>query len=1014
MAGREFQPYVGPCPFERKDDGLFFGRDREIQDIKSLVISHQAVLFYAQSGAGKTSLLNAGLIPALEKEGFEVLPPARVRGLTSQDLPNEQIPNTYVFNTLMNWTDEKFDSKLLTQMSLPSFLNERTHLIDEDGETLFRIIIFDQFEELFSFYPERWQEREGFFHQVAEALKADPLLRVLFVIREDFLANLDSFFDLLPERLRTRYRLERLRQESACLAVERPLRDTGYSFAEGVASSLVQQLLTIRLESDAGKTIETAGEYVEPVQLQVVCQSLWLNLPSNVTVITSEHLHAFGDVDQALKDFYERTIETSKQTGVDERNLRNWFDNKLITPAGTRGTVFRGKEYTEGIHNSAIDVLEDQHIIRAEIRAGARWYELTHDRLIEPIQKSNEDWFQNQIDEEQQREIEVERQRAEEQQQRATEQTRIARRFRRLTAALVVMFMVALVISVYALLQRRTAQTQAKISFSRQLGTQAEMVRNQRADKLPLSVLLAIESIKRSPSIEGDQALRNGLSLLPRHITCMPHKDYVASVTFSPDGKYIATASYDNTVKVWELTSSKLIATMPHESEVSSVVYSPDGMNLATASYDNNVRVYEAAKGKLLIQMTHEDSVTSVTFSPNGKYLATASYDNTARVWEAASGKLIAQMSHDDIVYFVAFNPDGKYLATASRDKTARVWKPLSGKLVARMTHEGCVYSLAFSPDGKYLATASWDKTARVWEAVSGKLVAQMTHGNILHYVAFSPDGKYLATASRGEAAWIYEAISGKPVVRLPYEALVSVDAFSPDGNYLVTANRENTARLWEAKSGKPVLWMPHEQLVSSVVFSPNGKYLATASFDRNVCVWEVPSSGSTNRMIHDDEVNSVAFSSDGKYLATASNDNTARVWEVASGKSLILLPHDDDVYSVSFSPDGKYLATASGDSTARLWELSSGKPVVRMNHDADVHSVTFSPDGKYIATASWDKTPGVWEAASGKLIARMPHDNSVYSVAFSPDGKCLATASRDGIAIQGNGQPARNGPPKT
>ena len=388
----ERNPYVGPRPFEREDRDLFFGRDREIYDLLSLVFAHRVLLFYAQSGAGKTSLLNAGLIPLLEEERFEVLPLARVGGPIPEDIERKEIPNLYVFNTLMSWAKEA-DPRRLAQMSLADFLKEREHPTDEEGFPLPRVVIFDQFEELFAFYQERWRDREGFFKQVRNALENDPSLRAVFAIREDHIAQLDPYAPLFPEGLRTRFRLERLRKEAALLAVTGPLKYTRRSFAEGVAEELVEDLLRIRVEIGAGQVMEVAGEFVEPVQLQVVCQSLWQDLPPEVTVITREHLQAFGDVNQALSSFYERAIETAaRKSGVKERDLREWFERNLITPAGTRGTVYRGREKTGGIPNAAVDVLEDLHLIRGEWRAGARWYELTHDRFIEPIQRSNDVW----------------------------------------------------------------------------------------------------------------------------------------------------------------------------------------------------------------------------------------------------------------------------------------------------------------------------------------------------------------------------------------------------------------------------------------------------------------------------------------------------------------------------------------------------------------------------------------------------------------------------------------------
>lgn len=400
-------PYVGPRPFEPHEQQLFFGRDWEAEELVALIVAHPAVLFYAQSGAGKSSLLNAEVVPKLQaEEGCEVLPVARVRGDIPAGIQAVQIQNLYAFNTLLNWTEaiSEITPEQLIQRTLADFLSLLPHQSDKEGYPALRIIIFDQFEELFTFYPQRWPEREQFFVQVSQALAADSLLRVLFVIREDYLAQLDPYLPLLPEQLRYRFRLERLRREAALAAVIGPLQGTGRSFAPGVAEALVAELLKIRVESRAGEVTDAPGEFVEPVQLQVVCQSLWDGLPPDVTEITESQLLAFGNVDQALTRFYERavrdTVEQLRQTSTVARwfplytswQLRNWFEADLVTPAGTRGLVYRGAGTTGGVPNLAVDMLESRHIIRAEQRAGARWYELTHDRFIRPIQQSNTRW----------------------------------------------------------------------------------------------------------------------------------------------------------------------------------------------------------------------------------------------------------------------------------------------------------------------------------------------------------------------------------------------------------------------------------------------------------------------------------------------------------------------------------------------------------------------------------------------------------------------------------------------
>lgn len=388
-AERASCPYVGPRPFELSDRDVFFGRDREVDDLLSLIVAHRAMLLYAESGAGKTSLLNAGLVPQLEREGFEVLPSARVFGLIPRDVDSKTIPNPYVLNVLLSWGMPLEAVVQESGVRLADYLDK----LDCGEEATPRVVILDQLEELFTSYPDRWKDRRPFVEQVREALNRDPLLRVVFAIREDFIAQLVPVERFLPERLRTRYRLERLRKPAALQAILGPLDGTDRSFGDGVAEKLVDDLMSLRVEAAPGETTAVEGQFVEPVQLQVVCQELWEHLPVGVKTITRAHVEEFGDADQALSAFYEQRIaQASRAAKASVRRLRRWFERVLITPAGTRGTVYRGKAETGGLKNTAVDNLESSHIIRGEVRAGARWYELTHDRFIGPIRASNASW----------------------------------------------------------------------------------------------------------------------------------------------------------------------------------------------------------------------------------------------------------------------------------------------------------------------------------------------------------------------------------------------------------------------------------------------------------------------------------------------------------------------------------------------------------------------------------------------------------------------------------------------
>jgi YVTN family beta-propeller protein len=420
-------PFIGPRPFRREDQKLFFGRDKETNEILSLVFAHQLVLIYAQSGAGKTSILNAQVTPALEKYGYNVLPTARVGiasdtkvgskkfdSTTKDNLTSGNQVNFYMFNALQSLKPEA-NPQLFLNKSLSEFLNEYFPNKKEIGVKLKpQVLAFDQLEEIFRFYPnDSWREQqEDFFKQVAEALEKDPLLRIVFVIREDYLAELDHFVDILPERLRPRFRLERLRKDAAFKAIKGPLERTNINLVQSPDTKqinehigdLVNDLLKIRVEDPlTGEPQELKGEFIEPIQLQVVCRRWWREKLSSRKTDSQTQVQlekSLTNVDSALRDFYEEAIHGAvEKTRISEDTIRRWFDEKFITASGTRAFVHH-KAFVQGNKNSkdkeiierAIGSLEESYIIRAEWRSGAKWYELTHDRLIGPIKDSNKQW----------------------------------------------------------------------------------------------------------------------------------------------------------------------------------------------------------------------------------------------------------------------------------------------------------------------------------------------------------------------------------------------------------------------------------------------------------------------------------------------------------------------------------------------------------------------------------------------------------------------------------------------
>lgn len=471
-------PYIGPRAFGRDDKPLFHGRDRDLERLLNLLIAERIVLLHALSGAGKTSLINAALIPELEEEGFEVLPVMRVnRLLPEQLLKDVPATNRYVFSALLSLArfkdyseahemkpEERDKLKTLTSTNFSEYLSELekhffekkirirqaikqalpkldeetlhslskmspeqvkaiTPLDDDEVKTLLKlkpseirflkgvqgseiakhlepdpiVLIFDQFEEVLSADPTDQKAKLKFSQEIGAALSNDKRW-ALFSMREDYVASLGSLLLPVPTRLNTRFKLELLTTSAAREAIELPAQNSGVSFEPAAIDKLVDDLRTVKVQRLDGVTTNKQGDHAEPMQLQVVCYRLWekLGLSDNEDKkqITLKDLEDI-QVDQTLAEFYEDCLRSVTETfpAENEGKIRRWVENTLITPGETRGTVFMGPANAGGMSKQVVEHLAERHLLRGEQRAGARWYELTHDRFIEPIKKSNRPWF---------------------------------------------------------------------------------------------------------------------------------------------------------------------------------------------------------------------------------------------------------------------------------------------------------------------------------------------------------------------------------------------------------------------------------------------------------------------------------------------------------------------------------------------------------------------------------------------------------------------------------------------
>ena len=999
-------PYCGLEPFTAEQAAVFFGRDADIAALAARVRAQPVVIVVGLSGVGKSSLVQAGLIPALQQEQRWSL--ALVR--PGQD-PWLRLAGGLLFaqhgqGVVTQEETERTVARLRAEGLGPvaRFLRSRDRPL---------LVVVDQFEDVLATGERPDQDLLDLLLPPPDA--ADAAVRLVLTMRADFLPILQSipgFHTRLNERL---YMLSPLTVGQMRDAVVRPASARGVGFEPKLASQILgdaaggslplleftmtklwgtqrRRTLTFvgyhqmggvpgaldRFASE--KAVELTGpaaEVLDQVLLRLVrTSSGGSDLATRQRVLRSEVPAAEWDVLRRLADARLVILGTDSADGEPYAELAH--DSLIVAWHRLRDLVADNASFLHWLAWVQQRAAEGDPLPEARIAEARRWLATRPGNVPDDVRRfidSSETAAEARL-----RELRDARDRAE----AAREQAEAA---------------------------RKEAEAAARRAEALRLAADAERALHTTRSPMIVALALAAESVLTMPTVQGDLAVRRILRLHPRVLSRLDHDGRVRAVAFSPDGTRVATASVDRSARVFGAATGVQLARVDHDGDVNAVVFSPDGTRVATASGDGSARVFGAATGVQLARVDHDGDVYAVVFSPDGTRVATASVDGSARVFDAATGVQLARVDHDGDVYAVVFSPDGIRVATASGDGSARVFDAATGMQLARVDHDGEVYAVVFSPDGIRVATASGDGSARVFDAATGAVLSRLDHDGAVTAVAFSPDGTRLATASyyiRGSSARVFEAAMGTELARVDHDAAVKAVVFSPDGTRVATASGDGSARVFEAPTGAVLSRLDHDDAVYAVVFSPDGTRMATASGDGLARVFEAATGTELARLDHDGDVNAVVFSPDGTRVATASIDRSARVFEAATGTELARLDHDGAVFAVVFSPDGTRVATASGEvrdgggGSARVFEAATGTELARVDHDAAVKAVVFSPDGTRVATASYSIRGGsarVFEAATGTELARVDHDGDVNAVVFSPDGTRVATASDGGSA---------------
>ncbi|MBD2358854.1 hypothetical protein H6G41_30375 [Tolypothrix sp. FACHB-123] len=1096
-------PYRGLRAFAEEDAQYFFGRESLTQHLISQIAHKSFLAVVGASGSGKSSVVQAGLIAQL-RPGKQ-LPGSDswlIKSMRPGARPLEELARRLgeVRFDFAQREQGKNISSVSPQLVLEGMLYQGVegfvYWLRSRPESVV-VLVVDQFEELFTLAP--GEDRQRFLELLLGAMEyAADKFKLVMTLRADFIAAcleipalaslLQESSLLVPPNLSDRdYRrviinpAEQVNLKVESELVEVLLQELNHSAGDlPLLEFVLEQLWEFR--QDGKLTLAAYQQQVGGIKgaLERKAQAVYESLDSPAQDCARWIFLSLTQLGEGTEDTRRRVwkseLVVQKYPAVlVERTLQVLTAAKLVVvnvddevvSGGDKGD--KSDALIAALPASAVTI-EVAHEILIRHWSTLRWWlEENRSRLRSQrqIEQAAALWKHNQeqtdfllqgirLAEAEEIYIKYTDELSQDVQsfiaaclaERKRQQFAQKKRLRQAQRAIIVISVLGIAASgfgVFAYFQKQAAQLREISALN--ASSEALLLSNQQLEALIASVKSGRE-VKQVSTANKDIQLAT-VATLAQAITqsqeinrLQGHSQQVNAVSFSHDGKIIASASDDRTIRIWR-ADGKINKTITDNQRITSLVFSPDN-KLIAATTDKSIKLYNI-DGKLIKTLTgHTDIISGVDFSIDGKILVSASRDKTIKLWRIDGSLINTWNAHNGWVNTVSFSPDAQVIASGGEDNLVKLWRFTDGKLLQTLSgHKERITSVKFSPDGKIIAAASGDKTINLWNPQGQILQTLEGHTNQINSISFSPDDKILTSADDDAVLKIWQNQNPSRIEYISSQTLtghggvINSLSFSPDGKMIASASADKTVRLWQLNNltnnlnkgnfysanfshdnqmfavagwdGIIKIWQRNEKLIKSISgnkqpiyavdFSPDNKIIAAASDDKTIKLWNIANNSLLYTLTGNSErATSISFSPNGKMLAAGSADKTIKIWQIADKKLLhTLTGHTDAISSVSFSNDGKLLASGSYDNTVKLWRIDGSLVTTLQGNRLAIASVKFSPDNTILAAASLDNTIKLWNVADGTLINTLTgHSGGITSLSFLPHSQILASGSMD------------------